>query len=355
MSSKKRSAPLDNPPSASSSDDDDDSASESDDDQQPQQQQRNFSQPSDSEEEDDESEDEPLQNPNTQNPNQSESEEEEDESASDDEETQTPVKNSFTKPKTLSLTPPSSSFDNSDIVSPSASDFAIKPSKKITPTKKIKLTHLEDDKKLGNKRVWTDGDEIMLLEGYLEYFSDKGCSPLSDLDDFYKFMMDSLPGNATKSQLYEKIRRLKKKFRVNVEKVEKGEPVFAKAHDGELFEVSKRIWGDEGCEDGKRAKPKARSRPVKEMDVEEDEVEVVVEEKDFETLYPYWNAGLVSEVSSSLKFPAGVVELVKDNLSLIGEGKAKQMDEKWKLLFENETLLRRKRIALLSEVEIAEG
>ncbi|PWA74642.1 hypothetical protein CTI12_AA251220 [Artemisia annua] len=166
-----------------------------------------------------------------------------------------------------------------------------------------------------NKRVWTDDDEIMLLEGYLEYFSDKGCSPLSDLDDFYKFMMDSLPGNATKSQLYEKIRRLKKKFRVNVEK---GGPGFAKAHDSKVFDVSKRIWGDEGCEDGKRAKPKAR-------------------------------------VSSSLKFPAGVVELVKENLSLIGEGKAKQMDEKWKVLFENETLLRRKRIALLSEVENVEG
>ncbi|PWA51141.1 hypothetical protein CTI12_AA466410 [Artemisia annua] len=109
-----------------------------------------------------------------------------------------------------------------------------------------------------NKRVWTDDDEIMLLEGYLEYFSDKGCSPLSDLDDFYKFMMDSLPGNATKSQLYEKIRRLKKKFRVNVEK---GGPGFAKAHDSKVFDVSKRIWGDEGCEDGKRAKPKARVKP----------------------------------------------------------------------------------------------
>lgn len=346
MSSKKRSAPLDNPPSASSSDDDDDSSEEEseDDQQQPQQQQQlNFSQPSS------ESDEEEEENPDAQNPNESSDEEEEEDESESDEETQSPT---FTKPKTLTLTPPSSSLDNSDIVSPSASDFAIKPSKKIPPTKKIKTALFEDDKKMVNKRVWTDDDEIMLLEGYIEYFSDKGCSPLSDLDDFYKFMMDSLPGNATKSQLYEKIRRLKKKFRVNVEK---GEPGFAKAHDGKVFEVSKRIWGDEGCEDGKRAKPKARVRPVKEMDVEEDEMEVVVEEKDFETLYPYWNAGLVSEVSSSLKFPAGVVELVKENLSLIGEGKAKQMDEKWKVLFENETLLRRKRIALLSEVENAEG
>nr|XP_043640020.1 STOREKEEPER protein-like [Erigeron canadensis] len=395
MASKK-STPLDDPPSASS----ESSESESEDEQEQQEiiTQKSIPQPtsstsesetSGSDESDDETPEPKIQTPVPKPPPSSDSESSEPGSESESEH-QTPHK-------------PSIFEFESDIKSPSASDFAIKPSKKIktfqtsdkNPTlkrhisgpsdnnnnKKSKIVSngdTEDEKKAVIKRVWSEDDEIMLLQGFIEYQLKNGYSPLSDMDGFYRFSMDNIPGNASKSQLYEKVRRLKKKFRVNVEKVGPNgkDPVFAKPHDAKIFEISKKIWGVDGCESGANfkaktpvPKPKAAPKvktPVKvkakveekvdevmeEEDVDDDKVDEAIE--DFETLYPYWNVGLNNEVSTSLKFPAGIVELVKENMSVIGEDKAKEMDEKWKALLEDEAKLQRKRIALLSKVGYVE-
>ncbi|KAK1437903.1 hypothetical protein QVD17_03703 [Tagetes erecta] len=380
----KRYTPLDDPPSASSDDDETE-------DEQEILTQKTIDESTSEEEEEDDDDDE-------------EEEEEEEESG---EETPEPIKYSLEKPQIqnpnsksakllsqepITVTPNSSSiyeFD-CDVRSPTASDFAIKPSKKIkafespgkTPTskrgfvgseikekKKVKVLNgdVDDEKKSVIKRVWSVDDELMLLQGFIDYQGEKGCSPLSDMDGFYQFTMNILPGSATKSQLYEKIRRLKKKFRVTSEKlsVNGEEPVFAKAHERNLFELSNKIWGVDGCESvnaggGSNAKGKVRVPKVKpkveakeKVEDYEKKVEEVVKKakvEDFETLYPYWNAGLISEVSSALRFPADVVNLVKENLSLIGEAKAKEMNEKWEVLFENESVLRKRRIALLNTI-----
>lgn len=393
----KRSIPLDDPPSASS--DDEETEDEQEQRHITQKTNEELSSSEEEEEEEEESEEEtvdtvkkPLENPKIQNPNSKPAESSsEEESVSDSEdEIHTPVKTSIVKPQTLPLKSSSTIDSNSELRSPTASDFAIKPSKKVAalptpekaPTskrpsseldakdkKKVKVANgdVDDEKKSVIKRVWSDDDEILLLQGFIDYQSKKGCSPLSDMDGFYQFTMDSLPGNASKSQLYEKIRRLKKKYRVNSEKVSStGEdPVFPKPHERKLFEVSKKIWGIGGCESvnaagGSNPKPKIKPSKVKpKIEVKEeveDEGTTVADAKveDFETLYPYWNAGLHSECSSSLKFPTGIVALMKENFSLIGEVKAKEMDQKWEAVFENEVMLRRRRIALLSSVNDAE-
>lgn len=387
----KLSTPLDDPPSASSDDD------ETEDEQE----QEIITQKiipeasSSSEEEDDEDEEseeetpQPVKNPleksKVQNPNSKavESSSEEESGSESEEGTPSPVKNLIEKPKTL--TPKSSSIFEfeSDVISPNASDFAIKPSKKIkafeSPTKtatskrpssvldlkdkkksKVSNGDVDDEKKSVVKRIWSDRDELMLLQGFIDYQTKNGCYPLSDMDGFYQYTMKSIPGNASKSQLYEKVRRLKKKFRVNSEKVsDNGEgTLFFKPHDHKLFELSKKIWGIGGCESvaaagGSAAKSKTKHSNVKrkiEMKNEDEDEEKMPTTEDFESLYLYWNAGLNAEVSSSLKFPAGVVSLVKENLSLIGEDKAKEMNEKWKALLENEAMLHKKRIALLSNI-----
>lgn len=396
----KRSTHLDDPPSASSDDD------ETEDEQEPQIitqkpiQQSSSSSSDEEEQQDDEQEEEsnseseseeetpqPLKTPKIQNPSSksSSSEEEEEELESESEE-ETPIKASIEKPKILTPNPSSVFEFESDIKSPSASDFAIKPSKKLnfsetsesTPTlkrhsivsdlkdkKKIKVSNgdIDDEKKSVIKRVWSDEDELQLLQGFIDYQFSKKFSPLSDMDGFYQFTMDTLPGNASKSQLYEKIRRLKKKFRVNEEKASKNggeDPIFVKPHERKLFEISKKIWGVDGCETvGNVGGSSASKAKVRSSKVNKPKVEVKEEVKDdvkmdkvedFETLYPYWNAGLNSEVSSSLKFPAGVVSLIKEHMSLIGEVKAKEMDEKWEALFDDEAVLRKRRIALLSNI-----
>ncbi|KAL4569778.1 hypothetical protein LXL04_025421 [Taraxacum kok-saghyz] len=382
----KGSSPLDDPPSASSDDE------ETEDEQEQHQFTQKPSVESSSEEDEveDESEEEifhavknPLEKPTIQNPNSkpADSSSEEESESDSEEEIPTPV-----KPQTLP-NKSSSTFDSdSDLRSPTASDFVIKPSKKInalptpekTPLSKRRLSSEPDAKdkkkiKLPNgdaddgkmsviKRVWSDDDEILLLQGFIDYQSKKGCSPLSDMDAFYQFTMDSLPGNASKSQLYEKIRRLKKKFRVNFEKasINGVDPVFPKPHERKLFDVSNKIWGIDGCETlsaaagGSNLKPKVKTpKPKPKIEAkEDDEVAEVIPAKveDFETLYPYWNAGLNTECSSSFKFPTGVVDLIKENFSSIGEAKAQELNQKWKTYFENEAMLRRRRIALLSSV-----
>lgn len=394
----KRSTPLDDPPSASSDDSETD-----DDDEQHQEEiitQKTTQQPSESEESESDSEEEEedenpspnsVKTPQIQNPNTKPSES----SSSSDSDSES---NEDPKTKTLTVTPTKSSsiFEfESDITSPTASDFAIKPSKKITtfetPEKKTALkrhsvaSDVKDKKKAkvmnGDtegksviKRVWSDEDEIMLLQGFLDYQMNNGCSPLSDMDGFYRYSMDFIPGNATKSQLYEKVRRLKKKFRVNSEKVgPNGEdPTFVKPHEGKLFELMKKIWGVDGCETvgnvgGSTARSKAKQSRVKvskvkpKMEVEMEDVAEDVEDdveddgdvgkvEDFETLYPYWYAGLKSEVSTSLSFPAGVVDLVKESFNVIGEDKAKEMNEKWKVIIEKEAALRKKRIAFMCDI-----
>ncbi|KAJ0666992.1 putative transcription factor GeBP family [Helianthus annuus] len=395
----KRYTPLDDPPSASSDDDETEDEQEIITQNTIHQSSSSSSEDEEEEEDDDEEEEEtptPTKNPQFQNPQIKNpqfqnppsnppqlSSESESESDSDS--------------KIPMGIPKASIFEfDYDVRSPTASDFAIKPSKKIesfdvfetTPTskrrrltnnnnnkKKIKVLNgdVDEEKKAVVKRVWTVEDELMLLQGFIDYQSKIGCSPLSDMDGFYQFTMSSLPGYATKSQLYEKVRRLKKKFRVNSEKVSGNgeEAVFIKPHERTLFELSNKIWGVDGCENvggnggGSTAKGKVRVTKVKpkvELKVEpkvaviekEADDEQVVKVEDFETLYPFWNAGLTTEVSTALKFPDGVVKLVKENLSLIGEAKAKEMNEKWEAIFENEAVLRKRRIALLSNVSDVE-
>ncbi|KAL7609516.1 STOREKEEPER protein [Lactuca sativa] len=392
----KRSIPLDDPPAASS----DDEETEDEQEQHVITHKANAESLSSEEEEEEESDEEtigavknPYGKPTIQNPNSKtgESSSEEESESDSEEETPTPLKTSIVKRQTLPTKSSSTLDSNSELRTPTASDFAIIPSKKINALpapekipiskrpssesdvkdkKKVKLSNgdADDEKKSVNKRVWSDDDEILLLQGFIDYQSIKGCSPLSDMDGFYQFTMDSLPGNATKSQLYEKIRRLKKKFRVNSEKASSNgeDPVFPKPHERKLFEVSKKIWGINGCESVSASaaaggsNPKPKTKPVKVIpkievkEEDEDDKTTIAKVEDFETLYPYWNVALNSECSSSFRFPTGVVALIKENLSLIGEAKAKEMNEKWEAVFENEAVLRRRRIALLSSVNDVE-
>ncbi|KAL6272020.1 hypothetical protein ACE6H2_022712 [Prunus campanulata] len=100
----------------------------------------------------------------------------------------------------------------------------------------------DDSKKLLLlQRIWSDDDEITILEGMIDYYTKQGVHPNADMFAFHDFMKKSLKADVNKTQLQDKIRRLKKKYESNVDKGKKYNPV--KPHELKVFDLSKKVWG----------------------------------------------------------------------------------------------------------------
>ncbi|KAI8012880.1 putative transcription factor [Camellia lanceoleosa] len=60
---------------------------------------------------------------------------------------------------------------------------------------------------------------------------------------FYDFIKKSLHIDVSKTQLFEKVRRLKKKYENNASKSKMGKDrIFLKAHEQKTYQLSKKIW-----------------------------------------------------------------------------------------------------------------
>ncbi|EXC23160.1 hypothetical protein L484_018291 [Morus notabilis] len=237
----------------------------------------------------------------------------------------------------------------------------------------------EDSKKSsGFARVWSEDDEIAVLKGMTDYKAKKGADPYADMGAFHDFIKKSLNADVSKSQLVDKIRRLKKKYLNNAAKGENDEdPVFSKPHELLSFKLSKKIWGigakkspngnnveDSDLKSRSSKKTPVPSTPVskstttvlalpsKEMSVkkekkkreqveangkvrvekegedededeeEEEEDEEGGEEEEFWDKYPHLNKSLESCFSSEFKIC----------LPLVETSKLEKLDKKWREL-----------------------
>ncbi|KAF3454356.1 hypothetical protein FNV43_RR04803 [Rhamnella rubrinervis] len=108
---------------------------------------------------------------------------------------------------------------------------------------------LDDSRRLF-QRLWTDEDEIELLQGFLDYTTQRGKTTHHGQNDtalFYDQIKSKLQLDFNKNQLVEKLRRLKKKYRNVVSKISSGkEFTFKSPHDQATFEISRKIWSDIG-------------------------------------------------------------------------------------------------------------
>ncbi|KAE8702648.1 Rubredoxin-like superfamily protein [Hibiscus syriacus] len=100
------------------------------------------------------------------------------------------------------------------------------------------------------QRLWTDEDEIELLQGFLDYTTSK-TNPNSshhhhhDTALFYDLIKSKLQLDFNKNQLVEKLRRLKKKYRNAMNKINSGKEFsFKSPHDQATFEISRKIWSN---------------------------------------------------------------------------------------------------------------
>ncbi|XP_021828310.1 GLABROUS1 enhancer-binding protein-like [Prunus avium] len=216
-----------------------------------------------------------------------------------------------------------------------------------------------DDSKKLFQRIWSDDDEIAILKGMIDYSTKKGADPYSDMGAFHDFIKKSLKADVNKTQLQDKIRRLKKKYEMNVAKGKKYNPV--KPHEQKVFDLSNKVWGSGegsigvgGLSEQSKSNGKARtnqkgnnktlaslkaeilSSPEPPKECEKVEIgseslsEVIGYDKGFREL------GL----------PEGVV---KQGLELIGGAKRAELKEKWKKLHVAELDLFVKRSELMRD------
>ncbi|KAL4339936.1 hypothetical protein GQ457_08G009890 [Hibiscus cannabinus] len=105
------------------------------------------------------------------------------------------------------------------------------------------------------QRLWTDEDEIELLKGFLHYTTSKANPNSSsssshhhhhhDTALFYDLIKSKLQLDFNKNQLVEKLRRLKKKYRNVMNKINSGKDFsFKSPHDQTTFEISRKIWSN---------------------------------------------------------------------------------------------------------------
>jgi hypothetical protein len=107
-----------------------------------------------------------------------------------------------------------------------------------------KLPSVDHHKRL--PRVWSPEDEATILRALIAFRSKKGRLPASikDTAKLESQISGQLTAKASTTQLSDKIRRLKHKYKLLAIRAKKGrEPDLPTDHDREVYELSKKVWG----------------------------------------------------------------------------------------------------------------
>ncbi|XP_065876357.1 GLABROUS1 enhancer-binding protein-like [Euphorbia lathyris] len=208
------------------------------------------------------------------------------------------------------------------------------------------LEKSEDTKKHLFQRLWSEDDEVTLLNGMIAFIEKKGVEPGKEMSAYYDFIKKSLHFDVALSQLKDKVWKLRKKFENHARKGEKGEgKTFPKPHDQKIFDLSKKIWGSEGiCG---RSKSSAPSKTESGVGVEEGE-----KAEKMETAAEMENHVVSKEIP---KFDRGMgvatmeEYVIKQGLDMVEGSQKSEMEEKWRKLHEAELELFLKRNELILE------
>jgi len=169
-----------------------------------------------------------------------EEEDDEDDDVLDDDETEPP----HSVLAAVTLAAPGSAV--SQTLGTSSTAIVVADSSPKRPrTEQIEEKKALDDSRRLFQRLWTDEDEIGLLQGFLDYTAQRGSSHHNDTALFYDQIKSKLQLGFNKNQLVEKLRRLKKKYRNVLTKINDGKEFsFKSPHDRATFEISQRIWSN---------------------------------------------------------------------------------------------------------------
>ncbi|CAH8383303.1 unnamed protein product [Eruca vesicaria subsp. sativa] len=94
------------------------------------------------------------------------------------------------------------------------------------------------------KRIWNEDDELSILKGLVDYRVKTRHDSSFDWDGFFRFVQGSIRVKFSKEQLFSKVRKLRRKFVVHSERIDRGEdPLFTRLTDSQAFGYSNMIWG----------------------------------------------------------------------------------------------------------------
>ncbi|GMI95167.1 hypothetical protein HRI_003186000 [Hibiscus trionum] len=133
-----------------------------------------------------------------------------------------------------------------------SSSSKLPPKNKGTEGNMVELGVEEDVKKPLFQRLFSEEDEIVLLEGLFRFLKDEAddvSGPVNQVK-FHESMKGSFPTEFAKNQLSDKIKRLKKRFQRN-----KGRVFKPDSHGSRIFELSNKIWGEKELEQEKSVLP----------------------------------------------------------------------------------------------------
>ncbi|TXG64039.1 hypothetical protein EZV62_011033 [Acer yangbiense] len=199
----------------------------------------------------------------------------------------------------------------------------------------------------------------------IEFSTKKGVDPNQDMNAFHDFIKKSLHIDVTRTQLVDKIRRLKKKYENNIERgIKKGEVrTLSKPHEQKAYDLSKKVWGGEGgvLETASKSNGKARktqNQRGSSKQLAASKVESVNGPKDVEKM------DVDNDKELSLKTPVDVEKflfdnslgvtgfedyVVKNGLAMIKGSKKMKLEQRWKKLHIAQLELYVERIDLVKE------
>jgi hypothetical protein len=216
-----------------------------------------------------------------------------------------------------------------------------------------KTTAAADDSKKQNFRLWSEDDEIVILKGLIDYRLKKNIDPVADMNAFHDFIKKYLHIDVSKTQLSDKIRRLRKKYETNAVKDKKGkEPTFAKPHEQKAYDFSKKIWGNDSGTEKKNQTLKVKEPLIVPCKLAKMEKKPLLQKEVLQLEGEKKNATHSQSTqlnSRTIEAPLGVELIIKDRLDLIDELKKTELDEKWKKLHVEEVELYLKRVELIQE------
>ncbi|XP_054795063.1 probable transcription factor At1g61730 [Prosopis cineraria] len=382
----KRASPLDEPPSASSSSEEEEASSEvgssSEDDDQP----SKLTQPLSAEKKPTSKKPPPAAPIAKSQPKASVSDSETESDAESDSDDERPSENAdlIVKPiasKPKGETPKGKKSKSQPSVTPAkaANKRPSDNNRPATDSKKAKkgkdaggndeiLAAEEDGRKAGDEskklfqRLWSEDDEIAILMGLAEYAAKTGEAPLKDINGFHDFIKKSVHVDVSNEQLANKIRTLKRKYVKNSQKGKNGEgPSFSKPYDKKVFELSKKIWPDEGANggidltksNGKEKKNKKEGNSV--VASRKREPDLVSDSKEVRKIDIDPHAGSPLSLSEMIRFNKSLGlsglddDVIKRGYELIGASKKAELDDRWKKLQIAELELFVKRVELVKD------
>ena len=217
----------------------------------------------------------------------------------------------------------------------------------------VKKISGEDAKKMF-QRLFSETDEIAMLQGFLDFTSTRG-DPYENMDAFCDYVKTLIDFNASKAQIVTKLQRCKKKF-VNIVKnaLKKGRTedkvTCSKDLDQKAFELSRKIWGVNGVLPAKPRKkfndvvkspPSPSHTPKKEVEKRKGSVVVDAQLSSSREVALFFKAANVSVFGLDESTVSAVWDMVEDG------AKKREVEEKLKKLKDMQVELCLQRTALL--------